>query len=60
MKSIFISLGVALLVAIVVYVSIFFVDPGMNVEKALNLIICSFLGSVVLTALVLLLRRFGR
>ena len=56
MKRLFISLGVAFLVVALVYVSIFFLDPGMNIEKALNIIVYSFVGSAVLTALVLGLR----
>ena len=56
MKLTFISLGVAFLVVAVTYISIFFYDPGMNVEKAFNIIVLSFIGSAVLTALVLGLR----
>jgi hypothetical protein len=56
MKRTFISLGVAFLVVALVYVSIFFFDPGMNVEKAFNIIVLSFIGSAVVTSLVLMLR----
>ena len=56
MKTIFISLGVGFLAVAVVYVSIFFLDPGMNVEKAFNIIFYAFVGSGILTALVLTLR----
>lgn len=56
MKTIFISLGVGFLAVAVVYVSIFFLDPGMNVEKAFNIIFYAFFGSGILTALVLTLQ----
>lgn len=56
MKSTFISLGVAFLAVALIYISIFFFDPGMNVEKAFNIIVLSFIGSAVLTALALRLR----
>jgi ABC-type Fe3+-siderophore transport system permease subunit len=56
MKRTFISLGVAFLVVALIYISIFFFDPGMNVEKAFNIIVLSFIGSAVVTALVLMLR----
>ena len=52
MKRTFISLGVGFVVVAVIYISIFFFDPGMNVEKAFNIIVLSFIGSTVLTALV--------
>lgn len=55
MKTMFISLGVAFLVVVIVYISIFFLDPGMNVEKAFNIIFYAFFGSGILTALVLTL-----
>jgi len=57
MRTALISLGVGLLVVALVYVSIFFLDPGMNVEKALNIIVYSFVASALLTTLVLALRR---
>jgi len=47
-----ISLGVGFVVVAVIYVSIFFFDPGMNIEKAFNIIVFSFIGSTLLTALV--------
>ncbi|MDN4057272.1 hypothetical protein QPK31_03430 [Massilia sp. YIM B02769] len=50
MKRMFISLGVGFVVVAVIYVSIFFFDPGMNIEKAFNIIVLSFIGSTVLTA----------
>lgn len=56
MKTILISLGVAFLAVAIVYISIFFLDPGMNVEKAFNIIFYAFVGSGILTALVLTLR----
>ncbi|HBF49502.1 MAG TPA: hypothetical protein DDX04_03020 [Massilia sp.] len=48
----FISLGVGFVVVAVIWVSIFFFDPGMNIEKAFNIIVLSFIGSTILTALV--------
>lgn len=56
MKTMLISLGVAFFAVAIVYISIFFVDPGMNVEKAFNIIFYAFVGSGILTALVLTLR----
>lgn len=56
MKTLFISLSVAFLAVAIVYISIFFLDPGMNVEKAFNIIFYAFIGSGILTALVLTLR----
>lgn len=55
MKTTLISLGIALLVATLAWVSILFLDPGMNIDKAYNMIVLSFTGSAVLAALV---RRF--
>lgn len=52
MKRTSISFGAGFLVVAVIYISIFFYDPGMNVEKAFNIIVLSFIGSTVLTALV--------
>lgn len=52
MKRMFISLGIGFVVVAVIYVSIFFFDPGMNIEKAFNIIVFSLIGSTVLTALV--------
>jgi len=52
MQRTFISLGVGSLVVAVIYISMFFFDPGMNVEKAFNIIVLLFIGSTVLTALV--------
>jgi ABC-type Fe3+-siderophore transport system permease subunit len=56
MRTTFISLGIALLLAALVWVSIIFLDPGMNLDRAYNIIVCSFIGSAVLAALVLTLR----
>lgn len=56
MKTVFISLGVAFLAVAIVYISIFFLDPGMNVELAFNIIFYAFFGTGILTALVLTLR----
>ncbi|MEX5748571.1 hypothetical protein [Massilia sp. X63] len=57
MKHTFISLVIAFLVAVLVYVAL---PSQMYVEKALNIIVLSFIGSAVLTALVLRLRRRRR
>jgi hypothetical protein len=56
MKTLLISLGVAFLAVVIVYISIFFLDPGMNVEIAFGIIFYTFFGSGILTALVLGLR----
>jgi uncharacterized membrane protein YhhN len=53
MKRTFISLVVAFLVAALVYISIFFFDPGMYVEKAFNILAAAFIGSAVVTSLLL-------
>jgi uncharacterized membrane protein YhhN len=53
MKTTFISFGVAFFVATLVYIAIFFLDPGMYVERALNILVGAFVGSGVVTALVL-------
>lgn len=53
MKNTFISLVVAFLVAVLVYLVL---PEKMYVEKALNIIVLSFIGSGILTALVLTLR----
>jgi uncharacterized membrane protein len=53
MKQTFISLVVAFLVAVLVYLAL---PSKMYVEKAFNIIVLSFIGSAVLTALVLRLR----
>jgi len=56
MRTMLISLGVAFLAVAIVYISIFFLDPGMNVEKAFSIIFYAFFGSGILTALVLMFR----
>ena len=56
MKTTFISLVTALLIAVLVWASIIILAPGMNLDMAYGLIIGSFIGSTVLTALVLALR----
>jgi hypothetical protein len=56
MRITFISLGIALSIAALVWASIVFLDPGMNLDKAYNIIVLSFIGSAVLSALVLRLR----
>lgn len=56
MKKTLTSLGIALVMAALVWASIIFFDPGMNLDKAYNIIGLSFIGSAVLAALVLTLR----
>lgn len=56
MRTMFISLGIAFLVAVLVWASIIFFDPGMNLDKAYNIIVLSFIGTAVLTPLFLRLR----
>ncbi len=53
MKNTFISLIVALVVAVLVYLTL---PSKMYVEKAFNIIILSFIGTAILSALVLRLR----
>jgi len=60
MKRALISLGVAFLVLILVYVAIFILDPGMNVEKAFNILVLSSLGAGIVTALGLQLKKRRR
>ncbi len=55
MKCTFISLGLASLVAALVYLAL---PPTMYVEKAGNIIVLSFIGTAVGTAIVL--RRWPR
>lgn len=56
MKITFLSLATALLIAVLVWALIIIVAPGMNLDMAYGLIVGSFIGSTVLTALVLALR----
>lgn len=56
MRTTLISLSIAFVMAVLAWVSIIFLDPGMNLDKAYNIIVLSFIGSAVLTALVLTLR----
>lgn len=58
MRTTFVSLGIALLIAVLVWASIILIDPGMNLDKAYSIIVGSFIGSAVLIALVL--RLLGR
>ena len=57
MKITFISLVTAFLIAVLAWVSIFIFAPDMNLDTAYGIIVGSFLGSAVLTALALTLRR---
>lgn len=56
MRTTFVSLGIAILIAVLVWASIIFLDPGMSLDKAYSIIVFSFIGSAVLTALVLIRR----
>ena len=56
MKTTFISLVTALLIAVLAWASIIMLAPGMNLDIAYGIIVGSFLGSTVFTALVLTLR----
>lgn len=56
MKTTFVSLVTALLIAVLVWASIIILAPGMNLDIAYGLIVGSFIGSTVLIALVLVLR----
>jgi hypothetical protein len=48
-----ISLGVALLVAVLAYLAIVVLAPGMYVEKALNILAAVFMASAGITLLAL-------
>jgi hypothetical protein len=54
MKRTFISLGVAFLVAALVYLAIASFAPTMYVEKAFNILAAVFIGSAVVTLLILM------
>lgn len=56
MRTTFISLGIALLIAVLIWAAVVLLAPGMNLDKAYNIIVGSFIGSAVLAALVLRLR----
>lgn len=60
MRTTFISLGTGLLIAVLVWASIISLDTDMNLDKAYNIIVLSFIGSAVLTALLLRLRHRPR
>lgn len=60
MRTTFISLCTALLIAVHVWASIIILAPAMNLDMAYGLIVGSFLGSTVLIALVLTLRGRSR
>lgn len=51
MKRMFISLGVAFLVAALVWLTIIVFAPNMYVEKAGNIIVLAFIGAAVVTSL---------
>lgn len=52
-----ITLGVAFLVAMLTYLAIVVLAPGMYVEKALNILAAVFLAAGVITSLVLMRRQ---
>jgi hypothetical protein len=56
-RGMLIALGVAFLVAVLVYLAIAVLAPGMYVEKAFNILAAAFIGSAVVTSLVLMRRR---
>lgn len=56
MKTTFISLVTALLIAVLVWASIIILAPDMNLDIAYGIIVGAFIGSTVLIALVLVLR----
>jgi Zn-dependent protease with chaperone function len=55
MKHTFISLGVAFLVAVLVWAVIVVFAPTMNLDKAYTIIVLSLIGTAVVTGLVLAL-----
>jgi hypothetical protein len=52
MKRTLLSVGATFLVGTLIWFSIFFFDPGMNVEKAFVVIVYPSFGAGILTALV--------
>jgi uncharacterized membrane protein len=56
MMRTFISLGVAFLVAALVWLTIIVFAPTMYVEKAGNIIVVAFIGAAVVTLLALMRR----
>lgn len=60
MKTTFLSVATAVLITALVWASIIVIDPDMNLDIAYGMIVGSFIGSVVLTALVLTLRGRSR
>jgi hypothetical protein len=53
-RRILISLAVAFLAAVMTYLAIFVLAPTMYVEKAFNILAAAFIGSAVITLLVLI------
>lgn len=53
MKRALISIGVALLVTVLVDLSIILFNPTMYVEKAFNILVVTFIGVALITALAL-------
>jgi len=54
MRRILISLAVAFLTAVITYLAICVLAPTMYVEKAFNILAAAFVGSTVITLLVLI------
>lgn len=54
MRRILVSLAVAFLAAVMAYLAIFVLAPTMYVEKAFNILAAAFIGSAVITLLVLI------
>lgn len=57
MRRILISLGMAFLVAALVYVAIVVLAPSMYAEKALNILAAAFIGTAGITLIVLMRRQ---
>ena len=60
MRIAFVSFGIALLIALLAWALLIILDPRMSLDMAYGLIVGSFLGSTILTALVLTLRDRSR
>lgn len=60
MKIALLSLIIAFMIAVVAWASIVLLAPGMNLDKAYGIVVGSFIGSAILTPLVLRLWRRGR
>jgi hypothetical protein len=56
-RRILISLAVAFVAAVITYLAIFVLAPTMYVEKAFNILAAAFVGSTVITFVLLMRRR---